>query len=216
MNAQDLKNSILSLAIKGKLVEQRAEEGTAKELLKNIKAEKEKLIKEGKIKKSKPLPAITEDEIPFEIPSSWEWVHLKDIAYVNGGYAFKSTDYTIDGTRVIRISDFNENGFVNTGIVRHPYREEFAPFLLQKKDILLCMTGGTVGKSLFVDNIDEQMITNQRVATLKILGCIQKYVNYVILAPITQNVIKACKTSTNDNISMDTINAFLVLQKCAN
>lgn len=80
MNAQDLKNSILQLAVQGKLVEQRPEEGTAKELLEQIKAEKEKLIKEKKIKKEKPLPEITEDEIPFGIPESWEWVRLGDIS----------------------------------------------------------------------------------------------------------------------------------------
>ena len=72
MKAQDLKNSILQLAIKGKLVEQREEEGTAKELIEKIQAEKEQLIKEKKIKKEKPLPEITEDEIPFDIPESWE------------------------------------------------------------------------------------------------------------------------------------------------
>ena len=81
MNAQDLKNSILQLAVQGKLVEQRPEEGTAKELLEQIKAEKEKLIKEKKIKKEKPLPEITEEDIPFEIPESWEWVFLQEIAY---------------------------------------------------------------------------------------------------------------------------------------
>ena len=70
MTAQQLKNSILQRAIEGKLVEQRAEEGTTKELLKEIKLEKEKLVKEGKIKKSKPLPSITEDEIPFDVPES--------------------------------------------------------------------------------------------------------------------------------------------------
>ena len=84
MNAQDLKNSILQLAVQGKLVEQRPEEGTAKELLEQIKAEKEKLIKEKKIKKEKPLPEITEDEIPFEIPESWEWVRLNSIVYNSG------------------------------------------------------------------------------------------------------------------------------------
>ena len=80
MNAQDLKNSILQLAVQGKLVEQRAEEGTARELLKQIKLEKDQLIKDKKIKKSKPLPEITEDEIPFEIPESWEWVRVGDIS----------------------------------------------------------------------------------------------------------------------------------------
>lgn len=210
MNAQDLKNSILQLAVQGKLVEQRAEEGTARELLEQIKLEKDQLIKDKKIKKSKPLPEITEDEIPFEIPESWEWVFLQEIAYVNGGYAFKSNNYTTEGTRVVRISDFNENGFVNSKIVRHPYSDEFEPFLVNEKDILLCMTGGTVGKSFFVQSLPERMMTNQRVATIKIIGSIQEYVNYVILAPITQNIIRASKTSTNDNISMDTIYSFLI------
>ena len=79
MNAQDLKNSILQLAVQGKLVEQRAEEGTAKELLAQIRAEKEQLIKEKKIKKEKPLLEITEEEKPFEIPESWEWVRLGEM-----------------------------------------------------------------------------------------------------------------------------------------
>lgn len=66
MNAQELKNSILQLAVQGKLVEQRAEEGTARELLEQIKQEKEQLIKGKKIKKSKPLPEIMEEEIPLK------------------------------------------------------------------------------------------------------------------------------------------------------
>ncbi|MFL0167512.1 restriction endonuclease subunit S [Candidatus Clostridium helianthi] len=85
MNAQDLKNSILQLAIQGKLVEQRQEEGNAKELIKEIKAEKERLIKEKKIKKEKPLAEIAESDIPFEIPESWEWVRLSDVIDVRDG-----------------------------------------------------------------------------------------------------------------------------------
>ena len=78
MTPQELKNSILQLAIQGKLVEQRKEEGTGEELYQQIQKEKAKLIKEGKIKKEKPLPEITEDEIPFDIPESWKWVRLGD------------------------------------------------------------------------------------------------------------------------------------------
>ena len=85
MNAQDLKNNILQRAIEGKLVPQRAEEGTARDLLAEIRAEKEKLIKAKKIKKTKPLPEITDDEKPFEIPDSWEWVRLEEIGSVIGG-----------------------------------------------------------------------------------------------------------------------------------
>ena len=78
MTPQELKNSLLQLAIQGKLVEQRPEEGTGEELYRQIQAEKQKLIREGRIKKEKPLPEIAEDEVPFEIPESWKWIRLGD------------------------------------------------------------------------------------------------------------------------------------------
>ena len=80
MTPQQLKNAILQQAIQGKLVEQRAEEGTGEELFKVIQDEKQKLIEEGKLKKQKVLPEITEDEIPFEIPDTWKWVRLGEIS----------------------------------------------------------------------------------------------------------------------------------------
>ena len=206
----DMQKSILQLAIQGKLVEQRPEEGTGEELFQQIQTEKQALIKSGKIKKEKPLPEIADEDIPFDIPDTWKWVHLGDIAYINGGFAFKSTNYTVDGVRVIRISDFNERGFVNDKIVRHPYDESLSQYVLEVKNILLCMTGGTVGKSLFVTKLDEQMVVNQRVATIKVESILPEYVYQVILAPITQKVIQYSKNSTNDNISMDTIKDFLI------
>ena len=79
MTPQELKNSILQLAIQGKLVEQRPEEGTGEELFAKIHQEKQRLVREGKIKKEKPLPEITDDEKPFDIPESWMWVRLGNI-----------------------------------------------------------------------------------------------------------------------------------------
>lgn len=81
----DMQKSILQMAIQGKLVEQRPEEGTGEELFQQIQAEKQKLIKEGKIKKEKPLPEISEDEIPFDIPDTWRWVQLGDLCSVATG-----------------------------------------------------------------------------------------------------------------------------------
>ena len=207
---EDMKKSLLQYAIQGKLVEQRPEEGTAEELFAQIQEEKQRLIAAKKIKKEKPLPEVTEDEKPFDIPESWKWVRLRDVAYITGGYAFKSTAFCDNGVRVIRISDFNEDGFVNNKIVRHPFDESLAPFMLEKKNILLCMTGGTVGKSYFVRNIDEPMMTNQRVATIKIIVAAEEYINFVILSSVIQKIIRTSKNSTNDNISMDTINSFPV------
>lgn len=207
---EDMKKSILQYAIQGKLVEQRPEEGTGEELYRQIQYEKQRLIKEGKIKKEKPLAEIADDEIPFDIPESWKWVRLGDLANINGGFAFKSTNYTSEGVRVIRISDFNERGFVNDKIVRYPYDDSLSQYVLDLKNILLCMTGGTVGKSLFITELDEKMVVNQRVATIKVNSVMPEYVYQAILAPLTQKVIQDSKNSTNDNISMDTIKDFLI------
>ena len=80
-----LRKSILQQAVQGKLTERDPADEPASELLKRIKAEKEALIKVGKIKKEKPLPAITDDEKPFDIPDTWEWVRLSDVAEVSRG-----------------------------------------------------------------------------------------------------------------------------------
>ena len=85
MTPEQLKTSILQYAIQGKLVEQRAEEGTGEELYQQIQAEKQQLVKEGKIKKEKPLPEITENEIPFDIPESWKWLRLGQILNIESG-----------------------------------------------------------------------------------------------------------------------------------
>lgn len=85
MTPQELKNSILQLAIQGKLVEQRAEEGTAEEIFAQIQQEKQRLIAEKKIKKEKPLPEITEEEKPFDIPESWKWVRIGEIFGLQAG-----------------------------------------------------------------------------------------------------------------------------------
>ena len=211
MKAQDLKNSILQLAIQGKLVPQDVNDEPAEVLYAKIQAEKQKLIKEGKIKKDKPLPPITDDEIPFAIPSTWKWVRLGDIAVINGGFAFKSTQYKDSGIRVIRISDFDENGFKNNKIVRYNYTDDLEQYLIEKNNIIMAMTGGTVGKSYFVSDLSEKMVSNQRVATIKINSkANSEYINIVILAPVIQKLIQISKNSTNDNISMDLINNFPV------
>lgn len=85
MIAEKLRKSILQAAIRGKLTEQLSDDGDARELLAEIKAEKARLVKEGKIKKEKPLPEITEEEIPFDIPDNWCWVRLGEIFNISTG-----------------------------------------------------------------------------------------------------------------------------------
>lgn len=81
IDTKALRSRILDLAIQGKLTDQLDSDGTAEELYQQIQAEKQKLVKEGKIKKEKPLPEISADEIPFEIPSNWKWVNFGDIMW---------------------------------------------------------------------------------------------------------------------------------------
>lgn len=158
MNAQDLKNSILQRAIEGKLVPQRKEEGTAKELLAEIRAEKAQLIKEKKIKKSKPLPEITDEEKPFDIPESWEWVRWGDISQ-SIQYGYNAPVKSSGRIKMVRISDIHDNQVDWKSV---PYCDigdnEISQYILKKNDILFARTGGTVGKSFLVKETQKESI----------------------------------------------------------
>ena len=231
MKAEDLRKSILQLAIQGKLVPQDPNDEPASVLLERIRIEKQKLIKEGKIKKDKGDSIIfkgddnrhyekigsevknIDDEIPFEIPDSWSFTRFSSLIHINGGYAFKSENY-IDkenGVRVLRISDFNEDGFNQKRPVYHKYTAELKSFELEVNDIIMCMTGGTVGKSYFVEELPEPMLVNQRVADIKTNDKLnKKYCYYFILSPYIQKIIVESKNSTNDNISVALIYSFII------
>ena len=117
MIAEQLKKSILQAAIQGKLTQQLPEDGDARDLLKEIQKEKARLIKEGKIKKEKPLPEITEDEIPFEIPENWCWVRLGEVFSVSSGKNLKQTDMDKEGIYPV----YGGNG------INGKYHEYFVP-----------------------------------------------------------------------------------------
>ena len=164
----------------------------------------EKFVATGEVK-------CIDEEIPFEIPSSWEWCRLGSIAEIIGGYAFPS--HTLkgnQGTRVIRISDITENGFTNSRLVRYNGSPVSDIYRIQKFDILMAMTGGTVGKSLFVESMSEDMLLNQRVAIIRNRHICADYLNLVIKAPHIASVISDRKNSTNDNISMVDIYDFFI------
>ena len=150
MTPQELKNSILQLAIQGKLVEQRPEEGTAEELFARIQEEKQRLIAEKKIKKEKPLPEISDDEKPFDIPESWMWVKLGEIVTVLGGKRIPAgrkltTENT--GYKYIRVSDMKD-GTVLTGellYVPSDIYPSIARYIIHKEDVYITVAG-TIGR----------------------------------------------------------------------
>ena len=114
MNIQALKNKVLQLAIEGKLVEQRPEEGTGKELFDQIQGEKQKLIAEGKIKKEKALDPITDEEIPFEIPDRWKFARFAQIVDFRMGKTppRENSKWWIKDLPWVSISDMPENGTI--------------------------------------------------------------------------------------------------------
>jgi len=189
-NAKEIKDLILDLAIRGRLTEEWR--------LNNVKiAEK--------------IQSSAKYEAPFKIPNSWRWTILSESSSINGGFAFKSSKYVNDGVRVIRISDFDENGFKDDKIKRYEYSSDLDRYQLENHNILMAMTGGTVGKTYFVENLSERMFVNQRVATIKIdKGVNPNYINYTIKTGLIQSVIHEAKNSTNDNISMRDIKNFKI------
>ncbi|MGO5502751.1 restriction endonuclease subunit S [Lactobacillus amylovorus] len=112
-----LKQSVLQYAMEGKLVKQNPSDEPASELIKKIENEKAELIKEGKIKKSKKLPAITDDEKPFDIPDSWEWVRLKQITTYGNFNSIKGSSIP-DNSWVVDMKDVRKNGGGFSEIVR--------------------------------------------------------------------------------------------------
>ena len=160
MTPQELKNSILQLAIQGRLVEQRPEEGTAQELYQQIQAEKQRLIKEGKIKREKPLPEITEDEKPFEIPESWMWVRLGEIFQHNIGKALNSTNRTGVSLKYITTSNLHWNRFELSNLKEMFFTDaEIEKCTAQKGDLLVC-EGGDIGRAAIWQSDDSIRIQN--------------------------------------------------------
>lgn len=194
MTAQELKNSILQLAVQGKLVPQCKEDEPASELLKRICADKEKVGK-----KEKPLPEITEDEIPFEIPENWEWVRLGEIGSLLSGYAFKSTEYEKSGVQVVRISDLADDTVSTKDAVYYSKKDELNQYLVVKNSFLICLTG-SIGKMAWVqDNIPRYL--NQRVGMyISYDVSITPYLWLFLHSPYVINQWIASKTSTNGNI----------------
>ena len=154
----DLQKSILQLAIQGKLVPQRPEEGTGEELYQQIQAEKQALIKAGKLKKEKPLLEITEAEKPFEIPESWKWVRWGDLSE-SIQYGYNAPAQESGRIKMVRISDIQDGRVLWDSV---PYCEisekDISTYLLSANDILFARTGGTVGKSYLVKDVPEESI----------------------------------------------------------
>lgn len=200
----DMKKSILEYAIQGKLVEQRAEEGTGEELYRQIQAEKQQLIKEGKIKKEKSLPEIVEDEIPFDIPESWKWVRLSEIISVLGD--------GIHGTPVFdEMGDYyfvNGNNLAKGHIVfkADTKKVSFDEYEKHKKPLdentILISINGTIGNYAFYAG--EPIILGKSACYFSVLtGVDKEYVRHLINTKFFMDyAVKEATQTTIKNVSL--------------
>lgn len=158
---EDMKKSLLQYAIQGKLVEQHPEEGTAQELYEQIQAEKRRLIKEGKIKKEKPLPEITEEEKPFEIPESWMWVRFSEVVDVRDG-THDTPKYVSEGIPLVTSKNL-VNGKIDFDTAKLISKEDATAINMRSEvntgDILFAMIG-TIGNPVLVEKGREFCIKN--------------------------------------------------------
>ena len=159
-----LRKSILQQAVQGKLTERDPADEPASELLKRIKAEKEALIKAGKIKKEKPLPKITEDDKPFDIPDTWEWVRLSEVIDVRDG-THDTPKYLPNGYPLITGKDFY-NGYFELNKTQYISKEDYEEIIKRSKvdvgDILFSMIGGNIGSMIRIseENYFDMAIKN--------------------------------------------------------
>lgn len=191
----DMQKSILQMAIQGKLVEQRPEEGTAEELYQQIQEEKKQLIKAGKIKKGKSLPEITEDEIPFDIPESWKWVRLGNVCWFQGGYAYKSTSYVHDSrNQIIRLGNVKQNQLLldtKPTYIPDSIAEVTEAYLIKKNDILVTMTGTRRKKDyLFVTRINDADLAERKLYINQRVGCF-RVIDHRIESEYLQRVLQS-------------------------
>ena len=172
---EDMKKSILQYAIQGKLVEQRAEEGTGEELYRQIQTEKQRLIKEGKIKKEKPLAEITEDEKPYDIPDNWTWVRFGDLgSYKKGpfGSAITKSMFVPKGNGAIKVYEqknaIQKDATLGDYYIRRDYFEsKMKGFEVFPGDIIVSCAG-TIGETYVMPDEFEQGIINQALMRMKI------------------------------------------------
>ncbi|HBJ7370697.1 TPA: restriction endonuclease subunit S [Salmonella enterica subsp. enterica serovar Corvallis] len=148
-----LRELILELAVRGKLVPQDPNDEPASELLKRIAAEKAELVKQGKIKKQKPLPEISEEEKPFELPVGWEWVRLEDVTD-NIHYGYTASADVTKKVKLLRITDIQDDKVIWRNVPGCEIKDsDIEQYQLQPNDIVIARTGGTVGKSYLVDDL---------------------------------------------------------------
>lgn len=196
MTPQELKASILQLAIQGKLVPQIPEEGTGEDLFQQIQAKKQALIKIGKIKKEKPLPEIAEDDIPFDIPESWKWVRWGAIVNIVSARRVHQSDWKKEGIpfyRAREIAKLATDGRVDNDLfISQELYNNFSKSGVPKAGDLMVTAVGTLGKTYIVKETDHFYYKDASVICFENYAQVSsKYLKYMMESELMKNQIKS-------------------------
>lgn len=217
-SVDQLRKTIVHLAVKGKIVPENRNDLPASELLKKIASEKKELFKKGKIKRPKHLPPILEHEKCFELPVGWEWERLGNVALLSGGFAYKSKEFVDSGIfQVVRMGNIRPNLLrpnQNPVFITSEYADKTRDYKIAEGDILLTMTG-TKGKrdylySLVVNSTDleaRSLYLNQRLCSVRPVLVDESYINIVIKDDRLLDTIytKSTGTANQANIGIGAI-----------
>ena len=205
MNTKVLRNKILQLAMKGKLVSQDPNDEPASTLLQNIKEEKKKLIKDGSLKKGKPLSPITEEEIPYILPNGWEWVRLGDIGdWGAGSTPYRSNPRYYDGDILwLKTGELNDGYIDDTEekITRLALKETSLR-LNRPGDVLIAMYGATIGK---LGILNSEATTNQACCACTPFSQISNIYLFYLLLSMREEFRKKGAGGAQPNISKQKI-----------
>ena len=194
-----LRQQILQEAVQGKLISQDPKDESASELLKKIKVEKEKLIKEGKIKKGKELPSISEDEIPYEIPKGWEWCNLDNLGDTQTGTtpSTSNSNYFNGNIPFIKPADISNKriNYFNESLTEEGLKQGR---LIPKDSLMMVCIGGSTGKTFYTDR---ECSCNQQINTIKGLGGIMgKFLFHFTSSSYFQERVWSLSTGSATNI----------------
>ena len=213
-----LRSSILSDAVSGKLVPQDSNDESAEVLLEKIKAEKEKLIKEGKIKKQKPLPPISEDEIPYELPDGWVWCRFEEVANLITDGTHQTPTYTDNGKLFVSAKNVNPFQFMPEYNAKYVSENDYEVYIKDRKpelkDILLTRVGSNIGQAAVIDqNIDFAIYVSVALIKLNHEYLSSEYFAIWLNSPIgTQSSISNIlgRGVSQGNLNLNFIRSFLV------
>lgn len=207
-----LRQTILNLAVRGKLVEQDPSDEPASDLLKTIEADRAALTAAGKLRNAKPLPKIEPDDFKGQIPAGWCLSRLGDVTKLWNGYAFKSSDFQTSGVPVVRIGDLQDGDVDLSGAacVSNQIANSLGNgFWIPEGALLLAMSGATTGKTAF-NNTGRKLLLNQRVGRIEPFRVSIKFIRFFLETIIARNLSISFGTAI-PNLSAQQINETLIL-----